>query len=197
MLRIGLTGSIATGKSTVLEMMAALGIPTVSSDAIVHRLYEGAAVGPVEQLFPGVTSNGRVDRGALAARLIGNPEKTEAVEAVVHPMVRAEIESFFAAAEARGEECAVAEIPLLFEGRHDYGLDATIVVVADEAVQRARALARPGMNVDKLEAILARQMPQAEKKSRANYVVDTSGSLEETEAAIRKLMDGLGANQKA
>lgn len=196
MLRIGLTGSIATGKSTVLAMIAALDIPTISSDDIVHRLYEGAAVGPVERLFPGVTTNGRVDRTALAARLIEHPERTAELEAVVHPLVRAEIAAFFAAAERRGEAVAVAEIPLLFEGRHDYGLDAVIAVVTDEAIQRRRALARPGMSVEKLDAILARQMPQAEKKSRATYVIDTSGSLRETEAAIQELMDGLGAIRK-
>lgn len=197
MLRIGLTGSIATGKSTVLRMFGALGIPTFSSDDAVHRLYEGAAAGPIGALFPGVVVEGAVDRSALAVRLIEHPERLRELEAVVHPLVRSEIAEFFAAAESRGEPLAVADIPLLFEGGFDYGLDAVVVTTVDAAAQRRRALSRPGMTVEKLEAILARQMPQAEKKRRATHVISTSGSLESTENAIKSLVDVLGAKQQA
>lgn len=197
MLRLGVTGSIATGKSTVLAHIAARGIPTISSDDIVRRLYEGAAVAGVEQLFPGVTTDGRVDRKALVARLVAEPERVRDLEALVHPMVRTEIASFFDEAEKRGETVAAAEIPLLFETGHDYGLDVVIVAAVDDATQRRRALARPGMSVEKLEAILARQTPQDEKKARADYVIDTGVSLDDTYRAVDALLDRLVANQEA
>lgn len=196
MLRVGLTGSIAAGKSTVLGMLRARGIPTISSDDIVHRLYEGEAAAPVEALFPGVTTLGRIDRRALAERLVDDPRRLADLEAVVHPLVRTAISAFFADAEARGETIAVAEIPLLYEGGFDYGLDAVIVVTVDAAEQRRRVLARPGMTVEKLEAILARQLPQAEKKKRADYVIDTSHSLAATEDAIGGIVDSLRAIRK-
>lgn len=193
MLRIGLTGSIATGKSTVLAVFAAAGIPTFSSDEAVHRLYEGAAVGPIEELFPGVTTMGKVDRNRLAAEVLNAPEKLRALEALVHPMVRAEIGDFFRRAEAKGAPLAVVDIPLLFENGFDFGLDAVLVTAVDEAEQRRRALARPGMTVEKLDAILARQMPQAEKKRRASHVIDTGGSIEQTQSDVRALIDRLKA----
>ena len=197
MLKLGVTGSIATGKSTVLAHIATRGIPTISSDDIVRRLYEGAAVAGVEQLFPGVTTDGRVDRKALVARLVAEPERVRDLEALVHPMVRTEIASFFDEAEKRGETVAAAEIPLLFETGHDYGLDVVIVAAVDDATQRRRALARPGMSVEKLEAILARQTPQDEKKARADYVIDTGVSLDDTYRAVDALLDRLVANQEA
>ena len=197
MLKLGVTGSIATGKSTVLAHIATRGIPTISSDDIVRRLYEGAAVAGVEQLFPGVTTDGRVDRKALVARLVAEPERVRDLEALVHPMVRTEIASFFDEAEKRGETVAAAEIPLLFETGHDYGLDVIIVAAVDDATQRRRALARPGMSVEKLEAILARQTPQDEKKARADYVIDTGVSLDDTYRAVDALLDRLVANQEA
>ena len=197
MLKLGVTGSIATGKSTVLAHIATRGIPTISSDDIVRRLYEGAAVAGVEHLFPGVTTDGRVDRKALVARLVAEPERVRDLEALVHPMVRTEIASFFDEAEKRGETVAAAEIPLLFETGHDYGLDVVIVAAVDDATQRRRALARPGMSVEKLEAILARQTPQDEKKARADYVIDTGVSLDDTYRAVDALLDRLVANQEA
>ena len=197
MLKLGVTGSIATGKSTVLAHIATRGIPTISSDDIVRRLYEGAAVAGVEQLFPGVTTDGRVDRKALVARLVAEPERVRDLEALVHPMVRTEVASFFDEAEKRGAAVAAAEIPLLFETGHDYGLDVVIVAAVDDATQRRRALARPGMSVEKLEAILARQTPQDEKKARADYVIDTGVSLDDTYRAVDALLDRLVANQEA
>lgn len=197
MLKVGLTGSIATGKSTVLDYMASLGIPTISSDAIVHKLYAGPAAQAIEHAFPGVTTNGMVDRARLSAELVAHPEKLTELEAIVHPLVRNEIAYFFKAAEGRGEPIAVADIPLLYEGGFDYGLDAVIVTAVDPAIQRERALARPGMTEEKLEAILARQLPQAEKKRRATYVVDTAGPIDETLRAVKGLVEKLMANQQA
>ncbi len=195
MLRIGLTGSIATGKSTVLDAFTALGVPTFSSDEAVHRLYRGAAVPRIEEKFPGVAREGVVDRTELSRRLLRQPERLREVEAIVHPLVRAEIAGFFQAAEERGEALAVADIPLLFEGGFDYGLDAVAVTVVDEPTLRRRALARPGMTVEKLNAILARQLPQAEKERRAGYVFDTSRTMAETTEQVAALVDAIRAQQ--
>lgn len=194
MLKLGLTGSIATGKTTVLDHMARRGIPTFSSDEAVHRLYAGEAAVPIGALFPEVVHDGIVDRAALARVLVAAPERLAEVEAIVHPMVRAEVAAFFATAEASGAPIAVADVPLLFERGFDYGLDAVIVTVVDAAEQRRRALARPGMSVEKLDAILARQMPQHEKMARADHVIDTSGSIDDTYRAVDSLLDRLAAN---
>lgn len=180
---LGLTGSIATGKSTALTAFAALGIPVFSSDEAVHDLYQGgAAVEPIETLFAGVSDGGTVDRAELARRLVANPEQLRALEAIVHPLVRQRIRQFLAAAASAGAELAVLDIPLLFESGHDYGLDAVAVTKVTPEEQRRRALARPGMTVEKLETILARQLPQAEKIKRADYVIDTSGTIAESAA---------------
>jgi dephospho-CoA kinase len=194
MLRVGLTGSIATGKSTVLRMIEAEGVPVISSDDIVHRLYAGAAVAPVEKLFPGVAGEHGIDRAELSRRLLAEPARLRELEAVVHPLVRNELAYFFKAEEGRNAPLAVADIPLLFENGFDYGLDAVIVTSVDAAVQRQRALARKGMTVEKLEAILARQLPQAEKVKRATYVIDTSRSLPETAEEVSKIVAKLKLN---
>jgi dephospho-CoA kinase len=192
-LKVGLTGSIATGKSTVLDFIAGEGVPVVSSDDIVHKLYAGGAVAPVEKLFPGVTVAGGIDREELSRRLVAEPERLRELEAVVHPLVRNEVAYFFKTAEGRGEPLAVADIPLLFEAGFDYGLDAIIVTAVDEATQRERARRRPGMSEEKLDAILARQMSQDDKIRKATYVVDTSGSLPQTQKAVRELVKKLKA----
>lgn len=188
MLKLGLTGSIATGKSTVLKLLAEHGIPTFSSDEAVHELYAGEAVGPVDALFPGVGAGGSIDRAELSRRLLAEPSRLRELEAVVHPLVRARIAKFLAEAEASGSDIAVVDIPLLYEGGHDWGLDAVIVTVVDAAGQRRRALARPGMTDEKLDAILARQMPQAEKIARADYVIDTGKSMKDTEEDVAKVV---------
>jgi dephospho-CoA kinase len=139
-------------------------------------------------LFPGVAHEGGIDRNALAQRLVDHPERLKEVEAIVHPLVRNRIAYFFKAAEGKGEPLAVADIPLLFEGGFDYGLDAVVVTVVDDATQRQRALHRPGMTVEKLEAILARQLPQAEKRRRASYVIDTGAPIEATRNSVRELV---------
>src|SRR5690606_4997453 len=156
MYRLGLTGSIATGKSTTLQAFADLDIPVFSADAAVHELYEGEAVAAVAALFPGVAPDGVIERTELSRQLLEQPEKLAALEAIVHPMVRRRIAAFFSDAEAAGAPLAVADIPLLFENDVDWGLDGVAVTVVDDAEQRRRVLARPGMTVDKLEAILAR-----------------------------------------
>ena len=189
--KLGLTGSIATGKSTVLKAFAELGVPTFSSDDYVHELYRGAAVEPVEAAFPGVTVDGAIDRQRLSGQVVGHPERIKELEAIVHPLVRAGIKQFLADAEAAGDAIAVVDIPLLFENGVDWGLDGVIVTTVDATEQRRRALARPGMTVDKLEAILARQMPQAEKIKRATYIFDTSGTIEVTRDEVRRLVQRL------
>lgn len=188
MLKLGLTGSIATGKSTVLNMFKEHGIPTFSSDEAVHELYAGDAVAPVDALFPGVGASGVIDRAELSRRLLAEPGRLKELEAVVHPLVRARIAQFLAESEASGADIAVVDIPLLYEGGHDWGLDAVIVTAVDPAEQRRRALARPGMTDEKLDAILARQMPQDEKIARADYVIDTTNSLEDVTKHVARLV---------
>lgn len=195
MWRIGITGSIATGKSTVLKAFADLGVPVFSADQAVAELYEGEAVAPVEALFPGITSNGRIDKTLLSQRLAADPAGFGRLEAVVHPLVRARIARFMDEAEAAGHDLAVVEVPLLFESGHDYGFDAIGVTWVDLAIQRQRALARPGMTVEKLDTILARQMPQAEKKARATYLFDTGMPLDKTVAMVAALVDGIRAQR--
>ena len=192
---VGLTGSIASGKSTVLEMFRELGVPVFSSDAAVHELYRGAAVAPIEAAFPGTTRNGEVDRAALS-RVLREPAQLRALEAIVHPLVRTRVAQFVAAAQEQGAAVAIIDVPLLFESAHDYGLDRIAVTVASDQTIRARALARPGMNVEKLDAILARQMPQAEKKRRADYIFDTDRPIAETRRAVAALVEALRASPK-
>jgi dephospho-CoA kinase len=191
MFRLGLTGSIATGKSTTLQAFADLGIPVFSSDDAVHALYKAEAVPLVEAVFPGVTIDGVIDRARLSAILVAHPERLKSLEAIVHPLVRARINNFLAAAEAAGAKLAVVDIPLLYERGIDWGFDAVAVTVVDEAEQRRRALARPGMTVEKLDAILARQLPQAEKRARADYILDTGTSIDSTRADVAALVGKL------
>jgi dephospho-CoA kinase len=193
MWRIGMTGSIATGKSTVLKAFSELDVPIFSADAAVAELYAGAAVAPVEALFPGVTVNGVIDRGRLSQQLAADPGGFKRLEAVVHPLVRARIARFMDEAEAAGHALAVVEVPLLFESGYDYGFDAIGVTWVDEVIQRQRALARPGMTVEKLDTILARQMPQADKKARATYLFDTGMPIAETKKMVAALVAGIRA----
>jgi dephospho-CoA kinase len=196
MFKLGLTGSIATGKSTALKAFAEFGIPVFSSDDAVHDLYRGEAVAPVAAAFPGVVANGAIDRVKLSAELVAaHPERLHQLEAIVHPLVRARIGTFLAAAEATGAELAVVDIPLLYERGIDWGFDAVAVTVVDEAEQRRRALARPGMTVEKLDAILARQLPQAEKRKRADYILDSGTSIESTRGDVAALVGKLTGRQ--
>jgi len=193
MWRIGLTGSIATGKSTVLGAFADLGVPVLSADSVVAELYAGEAVAPVEALFPGTAHDGAIDRMALSKALAADPTGFARLEAVVHPMVRARIARFLDQAEAQGHALAVVEVPLLFESGFDYGFDAVAVTWVDAATQRQRALARPAMSGGKLDTILARQLPQAEKKQRASYLFDTGLPIDQTRQMVAALVAGIRA----
>jgi dephospho-CoA kinase len=197
MLMLGLTGSIATGKSTVLTAFAELGVPTFSSDEAVHELYRSAAVAPVEAAFPGVAVDGVIDREKLSRQLVGHPARLQQLETIVHPLVRARIRTFLAEAAESGAPLAVVDIPLLFENGVDWGLDAIIVTTVDAAEQRRRALARPGMTVEKLDAILARQLPQAEKVKRATYIIDTSDTIAATRRTVVELVERLRQQAQA
>jgi len=193
MKKIGLTGSIGMGKTTVANMFAARGIPVFDADAAVHRLYAagGAAVDPVGAAFPGTVKDGAVDRGALSAAVVGKPAEIKKLEAIVHPLVGRLREDFLRTAEASGADMAVLEIQMLLEGSSAKQFDAIVVVSAPEAVQRARALSRPGMSEEKLAGILSNQMPDAEKRAHADYVIDTGTSLAETEAQVATLIETL------
>lgn len=191
MIVIGLTGSIGMGKSTVAERFRQLGIPVCDADAIVHELYEGAAVAPIEAAFPGTTSGGKVDRVKLGRAVLGDPHGLKRLESIVHPMVQAAERDFLRKAAEQGAPMAVLEIPLLFETGGDARVDVTVVVSAPPEVQRARVLERPGMTPAKLEAILARQMPDSEKRRRADFVVDTGVTIEESHAQVDAIVEAL------
>ncbi len=197
MWKIGLTGSIATGKSTVLNAFKALGVPVFSADAAVAELYVGPAVAAVEALFPGTAIAGVIDKTKLSAALAADPAGFIRLEALVHPLVRQRIAQFLAAAEHSGAPLAVVEVPLLFESGFDYGFDAIAVTMVDEAILRQRAMARPGMTVENLNTILARQLPQAEKRARADYVFDTGQGLKATTAMVAALVASISARQGA
>jgi dephospho-CoA kinase len=191
MLVIGLTGGIGMGKSAAAERFAEHGIPVFNADLCVHQLYEGAAIGPIEAAFPGIAREGRIDRTLLSEKIAGSPERLHQLERIVHPLVvEAELD-FLRAQENNGARLAVLEIPLLFETGADARVDVTLVVSAPHDVQRARVLARPDMTVDKLEHLLARQLPDAERRARADYVVDSGTSLERMRIEIDRLIESL------
>ena len=170
---LGLTGSIGMGKSATAGLFRALGVPVHDADAAVHALYRGTAVAPVEADFPGVTRDGVIDRAALGARVLGDAAALARLEAIVHPLVHAEEQAFLARARAAGARLVVLDIPLLFEAGGAARTHAVAVVSAPKDVQRARVLARQGMTAEKFEAILAKQMPDADKRRRAHFVIDT------------------------
>jgi dephospho-CoA kinase len=188
MIVLGLTGSIGMGKSTTAAMFAAEGIPVNDADAVVHRLYSGPDAALIEAAFPGTVSDGIVDRAALSKAVLGNPDALKRLEAIVHPLVRREERAFLAACRARGNALVVLDIPLLFEIGRQGDVDRVVVVSADAATQRERVLARPGMTEQKFEAILARQTPDAEKRRRADYVIDTGKGLEHARAEVRRII---------
>jgi dephospho-CoA kinase len=188
MIVLGLTGSIGMGKSTSAQMFIDEGIPVYSADAAVHRLYSGAAAPLIEAAFPGTTKDGKVDRTKLSTAVMGKPDALENLEAIIHPLVRAEENKFRDNAQARGEKLIVVDIPLLFETGAEKRVDKILVVTAPEDVQRRRVLDRPGMTPDKLDAILARQAPDAEKRARADFIIDTRHDFDVTRAAIRKII---------
>lgn len=188
MLIIGLTGSIGMGKSTAAARFRALGIPVFDADAEVHRLYAGPLAARIEAAFPGTTANGAVDRAKLSQSLMKNPAGFKKLEQIVHPAVREEERRFLDTAKAAGAAIAVLEIPLLLEAKSDEQVDVVVVVSAGPEVQRGRVLERPGMTTEKLETLLARQMPDAEKRERADFVVDTSGSIAACNSQIDRIV---------
>lgn len=194
MIIVGLTGSIGMGKSTTSTMFQAEGVPVYDADAAVHALYAkgGAAVAPVEAAFPGVVVDGAIDRARLSAHVVGNPEALKRLETIVHPLVGESRKVFFEAALEASAPLVILDIPLLFETGGERNVAAVIVVSAPEAIQRERVMARPDMTAEKLDAILARQLPDAEKRARADIVIDTSKGLdsarEQVRAAIAKLL---------
>jgi dephospho-CoA kinase len=190
---VGLTGSIGMGKSTTAALFAAEGVPVYDADAAVHALYGkgGAAVGPVGEAFPGAVRDGAIDREALSAQVLGRPEALKALEAIVHPLVNDTRAEFFGAAAEKAADLVVLDIPLLFETGGDQRVDAVVVVTAPAEVQRARVMERPGMSAEKLDAILARQTPDEEKRRRADFVIDTGHGLESARDQVRQVIAAL------
>jgi len=195
MLIIGLTGSLGMGKSTAAEYLRSRGVPVFDADAEVHKLYEGVAVSAVEAAFPGTTAAGKVDRGKLSAALVAEPRRFAELEAIVHPLVRAAERTFLQSEAARGTPIAVLEIPLLFETGADARVDATIVVSATPELQRQRLLKRDNLSAEKLKHLLARQMPDSEKRARADFVVDTSGEVNASRAQLDAIIGRLKTRQ--
>ena len=193
MIVLGLTGSLGMGKTTTAKMFAEEGVPVFDADAAVHRLYDGEAAPLIEQAYPGTTQNGRVDRGRLAARVVGNMEALKKLEAIVHPLVRADEQKFIAEAESKGAGVVLLDIPLLLETGGHLRVDKVVVVSAPAEMQRARVLERPEMTDEKFDAMLARQMTDLEKRRRADFVVDTSRGLEPARQQVRAILRALAA----
>lgn len=189
MLLLGLTGSIGMGKSTTAKLFEEAGVPVYDADATVHKIYEGEAVPAMEAAFPGSTVNGKVDRQKLSAMVVNNAEAMKRLETIVHPMLRSHQQKFLNDAEKAGAPVAVLDVPLLFETGGETRVDAVVVVTTTPEVQRERILARENMTPDKLDAILARQLPDAEKRKRADFVVDTSHGLDPVRLRIREILD--------
>ena len=185
---LGLTGSLGMGKSTTATFFAEEGVPVYDADAAVHRLYESEAAPLIEAAFPGTTADGKVDREKLARQVLGNAAAIARLEALVHPLVGQARERFLAEAEKGGAKVAVLDIPLLFETGGDKRCDAVVVVSAAPEIQRERAFSRPGMTEDKFRAILAKQMPDAEKRARADFIVDSGQGFEAAREQVREIL---------
>ena len=193
MLVLGLTGSIGMGKSTTARFFAEEGVPVLDADAVVHALYDGEAVAAIEAAFPGTTKDGRIDREELSRRVVGDPAALKRLESIVHPLVRAAQARFLADAERSGAPVAVLDVPLLFETGGDQRVDAVVVVSAPADVQRARTLDRAGMTAEKFDALMQKQMPDAEKRRRADFIVDTSQSFDSARAQVRAILAAVRA----
>lgn len=196
-LMVGLTGSIGMGKSETAKMFARLGVPVYDADAAVARLYDvgGAAVPEIEKVFPGTTRDGRVDRAALRQRVVNDPAALKTLDSVVHPLVGAERNGFLEGAIAQGADIVVMDVPLLFETNGHTRMDAVVVVSAPAHIQRERVLARPGMSPELLDSILARQMPDEEKRAKAHYVVVTDMGLDHAFEQVKMIVAELRARR--
>jgi dephospho-CoA kinase len=193
MIRLGLTGSIGMGKSTTAQMFRDEGLTVIDSDAVVHELYRGEAVPLIERAFPGTTEDGQVDRKKLSAWLAAHPEDFKLLETIVHPLVRRrEVETISEARES-GADMIVLDIPLLFESGTESRVDKVVVVTCDADIQRSRVLARPGMTEEKFQMILSRQMPDVEKRKRADFLIDTGRGFDHARAEVRKIVAALRA----
>jgi len=188
MLILGLTGSIGMGKSSTAKLFAEAGVPVYDADATVHQLYEGEAAPAIEAAFPGTTAGGRVDRKKLSARVVHDPAAIRQLEQIVHPMLGASRQKFFDDAERSGAPVVVVDVPLLFETGGEKRVDAVVVVTTSPENQRERILARGTMTGEALDALLARQLPDAEKRKRADFVVDTSHGLDPVRAQIKDIL---------
>lgn len=188
MLVLGLTGSIGMGKSTTARLFSEAGIPVYDADAAVHAIYEGEAAPVIEATFPGTTIDGKVDREKLSAKVVHDTAAMKRLEEIVHPMLHVYRRAFLEQAERSGAAVAVVDVPLLFETGGEQDVDAVVVVTTTPDVQRKRIMARNNMTSEKLEAILARQLPDAEKRTRADFVVDTSHGLDHVRAQIREIL---------
>lgn len=186
---LGLTGSIGMGKSTTAKLFAEAGVPVYDADATVHMVYEGEAAPAIEAAFPGTTVDGKVDRTRLSAQVVHDPAAMKRLEQVVHPMLRAYHQKFLEDAERSGAPVAVMDVPLLFETGGEKRVDAVVVVTTDPETQRRRIMARGNMTDEKLDAILARQLPDSEKRKRADFLVDTSHGLDPVRTQIREILD--------
>jgi dephospho-CoA kinase len=189
MIILGLTGSIGMGKSTTAKLFEEAGVPVYDADAAVHKIYKGEAAPAIEAAFPGTTADGKVDRNKLSAKVVHDPAAMKRLEQIVHPMLGASRQKFLHDAEQSGAPVAVVDIPLLFETGGEKRVDAVVVVTTTPEIQRQRILERDNMTGEKLEAILARQLPDAEKRKRADFVVDTSHGLDPVRARIRDILD--------
>lgn len=189
MIILGLTGSIGMGKSTTAKLFAEAGVPVYDADAAVHRLYEGVAAAAIEEAFPGTIVEGKVDRARLSSRVVHDPAAMKRLEGIVHPMLGASRQRFLDDAERSGARVAVVDVPLLYETGGEKRVDAVVVVTTTPEVQRERILARENMSSEKLDAILARQLPDPEKRARADFIVDTSHGLDPVRARIRDILD--------
>jgi dephospho-CoA kinase len=185
---LGLTGSIGMGKSTTAKLFAEAGVPVYDADATVHRIYQGEAVPAIEAAFPGTTSDGKVDRAKLSAKVVHDPAAIQRLEQIVHPMLRSYHQKFLDDAEQAGTPVVVMDVPLLFETGGEKRVDAVVVVTTAPEVQRERILARGTMTAEALDAIMARQLPDAEKRQRADFVVDTSHGLDPVRGRIRDIL---------
>ena len=185
---LGLTGSIGMGKSTTAKLFTEAGVPVYDADAAVHKIYEGEAAPAIEAAFPGTTVDGKVDRAKLSAKVVHDQAAIKQLEQIVHPMLGASRKKFLEEAEASGAPVVVMDIPLLFETGGEKRVDAVVVVSTDPATQRERILARGTMTAEALDGILARQLPDAEKRKRADFVVDTSHGLDPVRTAIRDIL---------
>ncbi len=195
MIILGLTGSIGMGKSTTAKMFAEAGVPVHDSDETVHRLYAGKAVPLVEAAFPGTTASGSVDRNLLAGRVLGDAAALKKLESIIHPLVRAEADAFLNRTAAAGAPIAVLDIPLLFETGGRDRVDKVVVVTAPAEIQRERVLARPGMTEEKLASILAKQVPDADKRKLADFVIDTGNGLDAARAAVKAIITELSGDK--